>query len=106
MRVRWDTLQILLTVVTVREGSKHKLNQGEMPCALSRGASISFKMAARDLKRAMDHLSWNGAVREGRKGGALKGVDVKGHMGDLSPLGLLFLRLLRSFWRSLGYAGR
>lgn len=43
--------------------------------------------------------------RAGR-GGALKGVDVKEHVGDLSPLGLLFQRLLRSSWRSLGYAGR
>lgn len=52
-----------------------------------------------------EHLSRNAAVREGTRR-VLKGVDVKGNQGDLSPLGLLSQRLFRSSWRSLGYAGR
>lgn len=70
-----------------------------MSCALSRGASVGFKMAARDLKggrREEEHLSRDGTVREGTKVGVLKSMGVKGHEGDLSPLGLLSQRLLRS----------
>lgn len=50
-------------------------------------------------------MEWSCQGRQEREG-FLKVVDVKGHVGDLSPLGLLFQRLLRSSWRSLEYAGR
>lgn len=108
MRFGWDAHQILLKEVSPGK-EIIKLKQGETSCALCRGASVGFKMAARDLKGEGWKSTYHGIELPGKAGGgwgAYEGCGVKGPEGDLGPLGLLSRRLLRSSWRSLDYVGR
>lgn len=63
---------------------------------------MGFKVAAGDFKkrvRVRGHLLPNGTVREGWKGVIIKDMDVEGHKGQLSPLGLQLYETAYKFLR-------